>query len=210
MRRGAIRSLRRRPPRPPSLFRGHRLYLVLGLSALMVVVVSRPGCRPAPVVVIPQLADELKAMSNGLKTGAVYRAPDGRFTIRPPAGWRIVQPAPAGYDAAFLSPNGPDLRISTQAVPDDSFPTLWQAIEEQRRQSGVAMEIESDRFLEKRAIRRIVQLNGPRLLLLDFAEQGVWHHLEFSCDASVFGDYLPVMTEVLNTYIPSPNAAAAP
>lgn len=141
--------------------------------------------------------------------GPVYSDRDGYFHVEPPCGWTAAQPNDLPYQVVFYGPDGMD--ISIMAGPS-SYATMAQLM---RRIGQIETELSANTHIGmtvlggRAVIRRTCQLFRSKLLLLDFVEDGIAHHIQFSAPPALFDRYESAVMDVLNSYQPGAGRPAA-
>jgi hypothetical protein len=133
-----------------------------------------------------------------------FADPAGFFTIVPPKGWRIeVRPEGTSYNVVFLGPHKMDISIQANPVEDDHFGNLLKRIWAIEKEFNADMHVETISFTGRPAVRRTVRLLTQKLLMIDYVEEGVAHHIQFSAPPELFDYYMPAVMQVLETYKPA-------
>jgi hypothetical protein len=148
------------------------------------------------------VATDIQNVLLGL-TGERVSDPRGFFTIVPPSGWKMSgYPDSHPFNVTFYGPHGVDINITASAVEYNDYNTLLKRIEQIEREIGMNTHIEPVTFLGRPAIKRTSNLHRSRVLVIDFVEHRVAHHLLCRIPHELFDKYEPVVMEVLNTYEP--------
>ncbi|MFH1918368.1 MAG: ankyrin repeat domain-containing protein [Planctomycetota bacterium] len=139
--------------------------------------------------------------------GEAYVDPNGFFSIRAPAGWRVKNyPDDPRGKAAFLGPNGVDLRVLAKGVEYDDFETMFASLEEKRemlKRSGIRMELERIEFGGRPAVRRRLEFRGTKMLAINIIVDRITHDLQYSAPAGEYDTHLSVAMSSMKTYRPS-------
>ncbi len=137
--------------------------------------------------------------------GPRYADPAGRFSLVPPRGWRMErQPEGTTYDVSFYGPGRMDLSLQVSESPTESFGDLLKKIWAIEKKMDADMHVETFTFAGRTAVKRTMRLYTQKLLVIDFVEGGVAHHLQFGAPPEVFDQYLPQVLDLLETYQPGP------
>jgi hypothetical protein len=148
------------------------------------------------------ITSDLQEMVLGMK-GARYVDPSGRFSIVPPAGWRIVRPPDCTpYHVTFLGPNSCDLNIMVTPVAYTELPQLVKDIERTENRASIATDKESFFFKSIPAIRRHASLHRQKVIAIDFLANGMAHHILCGIPQELYARYEPILMDVINTYEP--------
>jgi hypothetical protein len=188
------------------------LALVVGLLVVAALLLDLRGLtdRQALASDLPDTDTELQnlALEMNLKT---FEDPAGHYRLRIPASWRVATGAYSEpYSAVFTSPNGPDLRVMATPGRHRTFRDLFADIEEIQKRFGVDMHIRSASFQGRPAVERDAVLHGLRIYFLDFMEDGVTHHLQFSAHPDLYEQYFPPVRDLIETYQPLPRPDSDP
>ncbi|HBA86260.1 MAG TPA: hypothetical protein DCZ95_19430 [Verrucomicrobia bacterium] len=162
--------------------------------------------QPKKLAVMSPSAGERQDLILGLSQPP-FKDPSGLFSIVPPKGWRRdLQPKGTSYNVVFLGPYKMDISIQVLPVEDDRFGELLKRIWKIEKQFDADMHVETVEFVGRPAVRRTVRLYSQKVLILDFVEDGVSHHLQYSAPPELFDEYLPAVMPVLETYRPTKEA----
>lgn len=174
-----------------------RFLPLIGAGLLVALFLDLKNARQrqeASVHILPDLAASLLTAS----TSAPVLHPMGAFSLPMPANWQVMPMK--GFTVYFKGPEQLDLGVLTVDVQDDSFPALLEKIDRVDSETGVPVRHEIIDFGGRKAVRRHADLVGLRLLLIDFAENGRSHHLQFSAHPSIFDQVAPAAEVWMKSY----------
>lgn len=148
----------------------------------------------------PPVREEIQQVIIGL-ADQPYADPAGRFTLTPPAGWDIVpRSADNFYDVSFVSLGRANLNILATPVDYDDLRGLNADIQRREREYGIHTQLETTRFQNRDAIRRIAQLPQNKLVSYDFVENRMAFHILYEIPNDFAKDYEFALGEVLKTF----------
>ncbi|MBU0678592.1 MAG: hypothetical protein KJ626_10795 [Verrucomicrobia bacterium] len=146
--------------------------------------------------------EDLQRLVLGME-GPRFSDPEGLFSLVRPAEWRVSRkPQSDAWNVIFRSANGPDLRVMAVKVEYNNFNSLLKRVKGAERDLDLDMNLKVGEFKEWPAVWRSMTLPEEKLLTLDFMESHVAHHIQFSAPHAIYDRYLPVITNLLQTYEP--------
>ncbi len=138
-------------------------------------------------------------------TGEPYVDAGGLFSIVPPKGWNVIMsPRSDPYNAVLEGPNGVSISILAAPVTFNTADELTKSLRDRERESGLATDFQAIYFKKRPAVQRIAQLHTSKIMVVDFVENRVHHHILCSTPPNRFDQYRAALMEVLNTYEPAP------
>ncbi len=141
-----------------------------------------------------------------VRADARYVDPSGRFSLHPPAGWKVFErPAQMPYNVVFQGPNGMDLSVQASPVTNMNFAALLAEILAIEKRLYANLHVETVSFAGQPAVRRTCRLFRTKVLTIDFVEADVGHHIQFGCPPETFDEYAPRMLELLESYRAGPD-----
>ena len=134
-----------------------------------------------------------------------YIDKDRLFSLVPPSGWKVIKtPEGTPYNVTFRSPNGPEINIISSKVDYNDFERLKREIKNIETQQGLNTHMEDSGFIGREAVRRTLGLHLSKVIIYNFIESNVAHHIQVSIPHELAQEYEPVLMDVIETYEPSP------
>lgn len=146
------------------------------------------------------IAGDLQQLVLG-ETGGSWTHPQGWFTVRCPAGWRMrtgVDSAP--YDIVLYGPAATDISIMVTPVPYDYLPPLVRDIERSEEMAGLSVPKDPFFFKGAPAVRRTARLKTQSVLAIDFVKDGLAHHIMCGLPHEHFEQYRRAVVDWLQQH----------
>jgi hypothetical protein len=162
--------------------------------------VAQPVVAPAvSMTPTPEPTDRL---------GERYTDPKGRFKINPPAGWKVRETREDPRSkVAFIGPRPQvDLRVLVSDWETSNFEVFHRDmkanVEDVQRQTGAAVELKRERFLDRESLFRAFTYQGVQMTSFMFLEGRAKHDVQYGAPPAIYADYEKVVMAALATYEP--------
>lgn len=131
-----------------------------------------------------------------------YVDPKSYFKIVPPEDWRIQKyPQDPRGKVAFIAPESSvELRVLVNAVDFSTTDELIKYCKDIEARTGLRTNIERTEFGGRQAVKRSFEAKGLKFYVIDFLVGSVDHNIQFSAPISSYQQYLPLITNSIETY----------
>lgn len=153
----------------------------------------------------PSVSEPEAAANSEKLADQLYTDPKGYFRIAYPDGWEVQEyPDDSRGKVAFMCPDDSsvNLRVLVNVVDYSSVERLLEELKTKESQLGVDTGIEEITFDGRPAIKRSFEIQGSRVLMLDFLVGNVAHNVMYSPPSGDSDSYLSVVKKAMETYQP--------